>query len=96
MKKIRSLFLASAIVALTSVYALASTGPHLASILDKIIIPFGIMTYLIVGATAIIGFNIRKKPKVLRKWHRCIAIVALCVATCHGIFVALLEYHIIK
>jgi len=96
MKKFRSVLIAMAIVAMSSVCALASTGPGLAETIDKIIIPFGIVTYLLVATTAIIGFRIRKKPKVMMKWHKRVAIIAICVATCHGLFVALLEYHIFK
>ena len=96
MKKISSILLAFTFVAMTSVCAFASTGPGLAGVLDKIIIPFGIFTYLLVAATVVIGFNIRKKPKVMMKWHKRIAIAAITFATCHGLFVSLLEYHIIK
>lgn len=58
--------------------------------------PFGILTYLLIITAAAIGMNIRKKPKVLLKWHKRVAISAVCLATAHALLIVALEMHLFK
>jgi len=64
--------------------------------LFQLVKPFGILTYLLIITAASIGMNIRKKPKVLLKWHKRVAISAVCLATAHALLIAALEIHLFK
>jgi hypothetical protein len=78
---------AAAFTAFYSGLALAADGFNINKTLDSLTIPFGIATYSLVITAVILGFNIRKKPKLIMKWHKRIAVTALCFATCHGLIV---------
>ena len=49
--------------------------------------PFGITTLTLLIATACAGFFMRKKPKVLFKWHKRMAYTTVIVALSHAVLV---------
>lgn len=51
--------------------------------------PFGATTLTLLILTACTGYFMRKKPKVLHKWHKRLAYTTVAVALSHAVLVLL-------
>ena len=56
---------------------------------EPLIEPFGSATLSLLFVSFCFGFSMKKKPKVLLKWHKRLAYVTIVVASCHGTLVML-------
>jgi len=93
MLKVAAAGLLMAIAASGTVLADEATGA--ATAVGGLIKPLGILVYTLLIVTAGIGLSIRKKPKVMMRWHKIAAFAAIAAATCHALAVILLEKRII-
>ena len=66
-----------------------SEGESYENLLPRFVEPFGIATLTLLLTTACAGYFMRKKPKVLNKWHRRLAYTTVTVALCHATLVFL-------
>lgn len=85
---------ALAVVLLASAPVAADEGPQDAhgeteGFFHELAVPFGILTLALLLATAAAGLFMRKKPLILRRWHKRFAIPAVISALCHAVLVAL-------
>jgi len=67
----------------------AEHGEEGESFLMSLVEPFGATTLTLLLCTACSGYFMRKKPKVLFKWHRRLAYTTVVVALCHATLVFL-------
>jgi len=56
--------------------------------LERLIVPLGIVTVLLLTATAITGALVRKRIR-LYGWHKALAAITLLAAMSHGLLVLL-------
>jgi len=61
------------------------------SFIDKLLIPLGITTFILLAGTVTLGKLMPKNRKVLFKWHKILAFTTLAVAATHGILVMIVE-----
>ena len=61
----------------------------LENILLILVKPFGIATLTLLIATACVGYFMRRKPKVLFKWHKRLAYTTVVMAGSHAVLVFL-------
>ena len=52
--------------------------------------PLGVATFSVLVLTALSGFFMRKKPRVLRRIHIYLAIGVLALASCHAVLIFVL------
>ena len=57
--------------------------------LSSLVEPFGLATLTLVLVTACAGFFMRRNPKLLLKWHKRLAYIAVASALCHATLVFL-------
>ncbi|NQT84747.1 hypothetical protein HQ563_17145 [bacterium] len=60
---------------------------------SSLIVPLGITTFALVILTGCAGLFMRKKPKLLFKWHKRLAIITIVAAVCHAALVLLFHGH---
>jgi hypothetical protein len=71
-------------------YANGSGGGHGAGRgFGGVIIALGILTFICLLSTFILGFLMPKKRKILFPWHKRLGIAAVIIATIHGMMVLL-------
>ncbi|KPK84281.1 MAG: hypothetical protein AMJ81_06035 [Phycisphaerae bacterium SM23_33] len=84
--------LVAAVVCLAPAAALAGEeAGHKEAAPARLIAPMGIVTFTFVAATFLTGWFMPKKRKLLFKWHRVLAIIALACALLHGGLVIFLD-----
>ena len=54
--------------------------------LGRLVIPIGIVTFVLLAATVITGLSIRRRPR-LYNWHKGFAIATILSALAHGLLV---------
>lgn len=69
--------------------AQAEAGERSRFRLGHLVEPFGVATLSLLFVTFCLGFFMKKKPKVLHKWHKRLAYVTVLVAGCHATLVML-------
>ena len=57
---------------------------------DRLVIPFGIVTFVLLAATVITGLSIRRRPR-LYNWHKGFAVATILSAAAHGLLVFLVS-----
>ncbi|MFH0965128.1 MAG: hypothetical protein V2A58_14105 [Planctomycetota bacterium] len=56
----------------------------------KLVVPLGIATLALLITTVTLGLLVRRKPRVILRWHKRLGIATLVVALCHAGLVIIL------
>jgi len=91
MKLCQKAALALCAVFLTPAAAFAGEHSAAADFIDPFLKPLGILTFCLVIATLLLGFNMRKNRKLFFRWHKYLAIAAVASAAIHGILVFMVD-----